>query len=144
MLFQEEERGTMKSSSVARLAAGLTVIASLPGTAFAQAYIPASEIVGLPVRVTTNGVTNTVILNAGGQAIIKSPAGRAVNATWTGANSQLCLNNGTAEECWPHGAPFQAGQPQTLTSSCNSTSTWLAASTNEVATPSAQRGERGR
>ena len=134
----------MKSPSVARMAAGLSVIANLSGTAFAQAYIPASEIVGLPVRVTTNGVTNTVILNPGGRAIIKSPAGRAVDATWTAGNGQFCLNNGTAEECWPHGQPFQAGQPQTLTSSCNSTSTWLAQSTNLAATPPAQRGERGR
>lgn len=134
----------MRSSSVARLAAGLSVIATFSGAAFAQAYIPASEIVGLPVRVTTNGVTNTVILNPGGQAVIKSPAGRAVNATWTAGDGQLCLNNGTKQECWPHGAPFQAGQPQTLTSSCNATSTWLAVSTNVAATPPAQKGERGR
>ena len=133
----------MKISSVARVAAGLSVIATISGAAFAQAYIPASEIVGLPVRVTTNGVTNTVVLNPGGRAIIKSPAGRAVNATWTAGNGQLCLDNGTAQECWPHGAPFRAGQPQTLTSSCNATSTWLALSTN-VAGPPALGGERGR
>jgi hypothetical protein len=131
----------MKSSLVGRLAVGMTACAALSGTAFAQA---ASEIVGQPVQVTTNGVTDTVVLNPGGQATITSPGGTVVNGTWTAANGQLCLNNGTAQECWPYNAPFQAGQPLTLTSSCNATSTWLAASTNTPPPPPAQRGERGR
>ena len=45
---------------------------------------------------------------------------------------------------WPYGSPFQAGQPMTMTSSCNATSTWLAQATNAPAGPPAQRGERGR
>jgi peptidoglycan/xylan/chitin deacetylase (PgdA/CDA1 family) len=45
---------------------------------------------------------------------------------------------------FPYNAPFQAGQPVTVTSSCNATSTWLAQSTNPPANPPAQRGERGR
>jgi hypothetical protein len=45
---------------------------------------------------------------------------------------------------WPYSGPFQAGQPLTVTSSCNATSTWLAASTNAPPPPPAQRGERGR
>lgn len=45
---------------------------------------------------------------------------------------------------YPYNAPFQAGQPVTVTSSCNATSTWLAQSTNTPANPPAQRGERGR
>ena len=131
----------MKSSFVGRLAVGMTALTALSGTAFAQA---ASEIVGQPVQVTTNGVTDTVVLNSGGQGTITSAGGTVVNGTWTAANSQLCLNNGTAQECWPYNAPFQAGQPMTLTSSCNATSTWLAASTNAPPPPPAQRGERGR
>ena len=47
-----------------------------------------------------------------------------------------------ALECFPYSSPFQAGQAVTLTSSCNATSTWLAASTN--APPPVTRGERGR
>ena len=119
--------------------------AALPGTAFAQgSWIPASEIVGQPIQVTTNGVTNTVVLSPGGQAQILTPAGNPVAGTWTAANGQLCLNNGSAQECWPYNGPFQAGQPQTLTSSCNATSTWLAQATNQPPPVQGQKGERGR
>lgn len=134
----------MKSSFVLKVAAGLAVVA-LPSGAFAQAgWTPGSEIVGQPIQVTTNGVTNTVTLTPGGQAQVLSPSGRPVTGTWTAANGQLCLANGAAQECWPYTAPFQAGQPVTVTSSCNATSTWLAASTNTPPPPPAQRGERGR
>jgi hypothetical protein len=132
----------MKIGSVGVAAAGLVLVTALPGAALAQA---ASEIVGQPIQVTTNGVTNTVYLDAGGSARIMTPGGNTVPGTWTAANGQLCLNNGTAQECWPYTAPFQAGQPLTLTSSCNSTSTWLAASTNAPPPPPpARKGERGR
>ena len=128
-----------------RAAAGLGAAVALPGAAFAQAaWTPGSEVVGQPIQVTTNGVTNTVTLSPGGQAQILTPAGRAVPGTWTAANGQMCLSNGTAQECWPYAAPFQAGQPVTVTSSCNATSTWLAAATNTPPPPPAQRGERGR
>jgi hypothetical protein len=134
----------MKSSFILKVAAGLGVVA-LPSGAFAQAgWTPGSEIVGQPIQVTTNGVTNTVTLTPGGQAQVLSPSGRPVTGTWTAANGQLCLANGAAQECWPYTAPFQAGQPVTVTSSCNATSTWLAASTNTPPPPPAQRGERGR
>jgi hypothetical protein len=137
----------MKSWLVVRAAVGLTVMAVLPGTALAQAaWAPGSELVGQPIQVTTNGVTNTVTLSPGGQAQITSVGGTVVNGTWTAANGQMCLNNGTAQECWPYTAPFQAGAPQTLTSSCNSTSTWLAQATNQPPPPpptQGQRGERG-
>lgn len=133
----------MKSSSAAWIALALT-IGMMPGGAFAEAYVPGSEIVGQPVKVTTNGVTNVVILSPGGQATIASPAGRTVKASWTAINGQLCLEYGTAQECWPHSRPFEAGQPQTLTSSCKSTSTWLAASINVPPPPPVTKGERGR
>jgi hypothetical protein len=128
----------------ARLVVGLTVIGGLPGTALAQAWTPASEVVGQPIQVTTNGVTNTVTLSPGGQAAITTPGGHLVNGTWTAANGQLCLSNGAAQECWPYSGPFQAGQPMTLTSSCNATSSWLAQSTNQPPPTQGQRGERGR
>jgi hypothetical protein len=131
----------MKSRFVGRFAVGMAASVAVSGAAFGQT---ASEIVGQPVQVTTNGVTDTVVLNPGGQAAITSPGGTVVNGTWTVANNQLCLSNGTAQECWPYNAPFQAGQPLTLTSSCNATSTWLAASTNAPPPPPEQRGERGR
>jgi hypothetical protein len=126
------------------LSVSLGVVAALaiPGAALAQAWTPASEIVGQGVQVTTNGITNTVYLDPGGSARIMTPGGNVVPGTWTAANGQLCLNNGTTQECWPYAAPFQAGQPVTLTSSCNSTSTWLASSINGPATPT--KGERGR
>ena len=120
------------------------VAAALPAAALAQAWTPGAEIVGQSVQVTTNGITNTVYLDAGGSARIVTPGGNTVPGTWTAANGQLCLNNGTAQECWPYASAFMAGQPVTLTSSCNSTSTWLASSTNAPPPPPGQRGERGR
>jgi hypothetical protein len=100
-------------------------------------------VIGQPIQVTTNGVTNTVYLDAGGSARIMTPAGNTVPGTWTATGGQLCLINGAAQECWPYASPFQAGQPLTLTSSCNATSTWLAQSLNTPAAPRAG-GERGR
>lgn len=135
----------MNRLSVARMTIGAALAAALPSAALAQpAWTPGSEIVGEPVQVTTNGVTNIVTLSPGGQAAIATTGGRVVNGTWSAANGQLCLNNGAAQECWPYAAPFQAGQPVTMTSSCNATSTWLAAATNAPPAPPAARGERGR
>jgi len=130
----------VRPSIVAAIVAA--AISFLPAAAFAQTgWTPGSEIVGQPVQVTTNGVTNTIYLDAGGVARILTPAGRVVAARWTAADNQLCLINGTAEECFRYVAPFHAGTPITLTSSCHATSTWLAASTNSP--PPIERGERG-
>jgi hypothetical protein len=132
----------MKTWLVARAAVGLTALAALPGVAYAQM---AAEIVGQPVQVTTNGVTNTVYLDPGGSARIMTPGGNTVPGTWSAANGQLCLSSGGANECWPYASAFIAGQPVTLTSSCNSSSTWLASATNAPPPPPAgERGERGR
>ena len=132
----------MKSVDVVRAATAVALVIGVPGMALAQA-VPGSEIVGQPVTVTTNGVSNTVYLDPGGTARIMTPGGNTVAGTWSAANGQLCLSTGAAQECWPYASPFQAGQPVTLTSSCGSSSTWLASSTN---TPPAtgQRGERGK
>jgi hypothetical protein len=130
---------------LAKASVGLAI--AIPAAALAQpAWTPGSEITGQPIQVTTNGVTDTITLAPGGQATITSPGGTVVNATWTAANSQLCLINGAAQECVPYAGPFQAGQPMTLTSSCGASETWLAASTNAPPPPptSGQRGERGR
>ena len=82
-------------SRFALIAAGSVIVGLLPTAGFAQAaWTPASEVVGQPIQVTTNGVTNTVTLSPGGQATIASPAGRIVNGTWSAANGQLCLGNG--------------------------------------------------
>jgi hypothetical protein len=125
------------------LSVSLAVIATvaIPGVAYAQA---GAEIIGQPLQVTTNGVTNTVYLDAGGSARIVTPGGNTVPGTWTAANGQLCLSNGTAQECVPYAAPFQAGQPVTLTSSCGQSETWLASATNAPPPRGGQRGERGR
>ena len=104
----------------------------------------AAEIVGQPVQVTTNGVTDTVYLDPGGSARIVTPGGNTVPGTWTAANGQLCLSTGGPQECFPYASPFMAGQPVTLTSSCGSSSTWLASATNAPPPPPAQRGERGK
>lgn len=136
----------MKSCFVVRAAIGVIVAGMLPAAAFAQAgWTPASEVVGQPIQVTTNGVTNTVYLDPGGQLRIMTPGGNTVPGTWTAANGQLCLAVGGANECVPYAGPFQAGTPLTLTSTCGSTETWLAQNTNQPPPPvQGQRGERGR
>ena len=113
---------------------------ALPAVALAQGWTPGSEILGQPLQVTTNGITNTVYLDAGGTARIVSPGGNVVPGNWTAANGQLCLSTGAAQECWPYAGPFQAGQPLSLTSSCNQSSTWLASATNAPAQPGGERG----
>lgn len=133
----------MKSSFLMR-AAVLTVAAALPGEALAQAsWTPGAEVIGQPILVTTNGVTNTVYLDAGGRLRILTPAGKTIPGQWTAANGQLCLGLGGAQECVPYSAPFQAGQPLRLTSSCNATETWLAEMTNSPP-PGNAAPERGR
>lgn len=132
----------MKSNYLVRAAIGLTA-AALPAAAFAQNWVPASEVIGQPIQVTTNGVTNTVYLDAAGQLRIITPGGNTVPGTWTAANGQLCLGVGGAQECVPYTSPFAAGQPETVTSSCGAAETWLAQSTNQPPTQG-QKGERGR
>ena len=132
----------MKSSFLVRTTVALTA-GLLPAAALAQAWTPASEIVGQPIQVTTNGTTNTVVLNPGGQLQITTPNGNIVPGTWTAANGQLCLGVGGAQECVPYNAPFQPQQPQTLTSSCGAQETWLAEATNQPP-QQGQKGERGR
>src|SRR3982751_5145342 len=115
----------MRSSIVAKAAVGLAVVA-LPGAALAQGWTPGSEIVGQPIQVTTNGTTNTVYLDPGGQLRILTPGGNTIPGTWTASNGQLCLMAGGAQECVPYTSPFQAGTPMSLTSSCGAAETWLA------------------
>ncbi|NUQ17631.1 MAG: hypothetical protein HOP95_04135 [Sphingomonas sp.] len=131
----------MKSCFITRAALGIAIGAMLPAAAFAQAT--GAEVVGQPIQVTTNGTTNTVYLDPGGQLRIVTPGGTTVPGTWTAASGQLCMGVGAARECVPYNAPFQAGTPQTLTSSCGATETWLAQSTNQPPTQG-QKGERGR
>jgi hypothetical protein len=137
----------MKSCFLLRAAVGLTAAAALPAAAFAQVgWTPASEVVGQPIQVTTNGTTNTVYLDPGGQLRIMTPGGNTVPGTWTAANGQLCLSVGGPQECVPYAAPFQAGTPETLASSCGASETWLAQNTNQPPAPPSQgqKGERGR
>jgi hypothetical protein len=131
----------MKSSFVARAGIGLAAMIALPGVALAQT---GAEIIGQPIQVTTNGVTNTVYLDPGGSARIVTPGGNTVAGSWTAGNGQLCLTATTGHECFPYASAFQAGQPVTLTSSCGQSSTFLASATN--APPPAPSGapERGR
>ena len=133
----------MKSWYLARAVFGVTIVATAAGGALAQAWTPGAEVVGQPIQVTTNGVTNTVYLDPGGSLRIMTPGGNTVPGTWTAANGQLCISNGTAQECVPYSGPFQAGTPMAMTSSCGAAETWLAQSTNAPPAPG-QRGERGK
>ena len=131
--------------------ASLAFIAIPVTAASAQAgWVPGSEIVGQSVQVQTNGVTNTVYFDPGGAARIMTPNGTAIPATWTASGGNLCLYGSGSQECWPYQAPFQAGQPMMLTSSCQASSQWLASATNPMMPPPVQQpmpqtqGERGR
>ena len=128
----------MKKSGFAASAAGL-VLLGVPIAAYAQVWVPGSEIVGQSVQVETNGVVNTVAFDPGGAARITTPGGNVVPGTWSAANGQLCLQVSGGQECWPYQSAFQPGQQVTLVSNCNVTSRWLANSTNSQA----PRGERG-
>ena len=108
----------------------IATLVALPATSFAQEWVPGTEIVGQSVVVETNGIANTVHFDAGGAARIVSPQGRVVNASWTAANNNLCLNTGASSECWPYQQAFQAGQRVTLTSNCQAVSNWLPNGTN--------------
>jgi len=120
----------MNGQGMAALAAGVAAMMA-PATAAAQMWTPGSEIVGQSVVVNTNGTANTVYFDQGGAARIMTPNGTSVPGRWTAANQQLCLDIGTGNaECWPYRSAFQAGQPVTLTSSCNVPSQWTANGTN--------------
>ena len=134
----------MKSSILKRAAIGLAAGAMLPAAAMAQPWTPGVEVIGQPIQVTTNGVTNTVYLDPGGQLRVMTPGGNTVPGTWTAANGQLCIGVGGGQECIPYAGPFQAGQPLALPSSCGANETWLAQSTNAPPPAQGERGERGR
>ena len=128
----------MKSIHTA-IGTGLLLMGTVAG---AQSWTPGSEITGQSVQVETNGTMNTVTFNPDGTANILTPSGRAVPATWSAANNQLCVSAGGAQECFPYAQAFQAGQPVTATSSCGATSRLLASSVNQP--PQSQpAGERG-
>ena len=130
----------MKKPSLATALASAAVLFA-PAAAFAQ-WVPGSEITGQTVMVQTNGITNSVYFGPGGQATITTPGGTVIPATWSASGGNLCLNNGTAQECWPYASAFQPGQQVTLTSNCG-TSSWLANSTNQPPPPQPPAGERG-
>lgn len=133
----------MKKTSLAVAMGGLCLTFAPLSAAAAQAvWVPGTEITGHAVQVDTNGVMNTVYFDPGGSARIVSASGREVQGNWSVQNQQLCLNAGGTQECWPYTQAFRAGQPVTLTSSCQATSNWTALSTAQP--PMQQRsGERG-
>ena len=117
-----------------------TLLLGAPVAGLAQAgWVPGSEITGQSVQVETNGVVNTIYFDPGGAARIITPGGAVVQGTWSAANSQLCLQTGGGQECWPYQSAFQSGQSVTLVSSCQASSRWTPLSTN----PTQVRGERG-
>jgi hypothetical protein len=131
----------MNSIRIAKFA-GSALLLACGSAAAAQSWTPGSEIVGQTVQVETNGTVNSVMFQPGGSATIMTPSGQSIPATWSAANGQMCLNAAGARECWQYAQAFQAGQPMTMTSSCNATSRWLANATNQ-APQSRPAGERG-
>lgn len=133
----------MKSSSVAKAIGGACLIFVPLAAVSAQVWVPGTEITGQSIQVETNGVVNTVYFDPGGVARIATPSGTMVQGSWTVADQNLCLQTGAGgRECWPYRSAFLAGQPVTLTSSCQVTSHWVANAVN-MPPPQAPGGERG-
>lgn len=130
----------MMKSVLFRIALGAAVVAPA-STAFAQTWVPGSEIAGQTVQVQTNGVVNNITFNADGTASIGTPDGTMVPGTWSAAGGQLCLGANGGQECWPYAQAFQAGRQVALTSNCQQLTTFMPQSTNPPAQRSA--GERG-
>ena len=134
----------MKIALATIAALGATAVV-LPSSASAQTWTPGSEIVGQPVQVVTDGVTNTVYFDTATSDRIVTPNNNSVAGSWAAANQQLCMVVNGVQECWPYTAPFQAGVPVTLTSLTSSKpSTWTALSVNPGAPAAGRKGERGR
>lgn len=132
----------MRSSTVARGLA-LAIIAATPTAGFAQA-VPGAEIVGHPVQVTTDGVTNTIYFDTATSQRTVTPNNNSLAGSWGAAAGQLCLVLHSVQECWPYTAPFQAGVPVTLTSlTSGKSSTWTAMGVNSAAPAGQPGGERG-
>lgn len=137
----------MNKTSLAAALGGLLLVSAVTAeSALAQPWTPGAEITGHGVRVETQGVVNTVYFDPGGAARIVSDGGREYPGRWFVENQSLCLEMGMgARECWAYQAPFMAGQPMTLTSTCGP-STWTAISVAEppLPPPTMERGgERG-
>lgn len=133
----------MKIAPAMFAAMGVTAVV-LPSSAYAQTWTPGSEIVGQPVQVVTDGVTNTVYFDTASSQRTVTPNNNSVPGSWAAANQQLCMVISNVQECWPYTAPFQAGVPVTLTSLTSSKpSTWTALSVNPGAPAPGRKGERG-
>ncbi len=124
----------MTTKSFVRCATAVCALVLSSG-AMAQAMAPMDEVLGQPIQVVTNGITNTVYFDQGGSLRILTPGGNTVPGTWTVGSGQLCLSAAGAQECVPYNAAFQTGQPLTLTSSCNASEMWLAQATNAPPPP---------
>jgi hypothetical protein len=134
----------MKIAIATIAALGATAVV-LPSSAFAQTWTPGSEIVGQPVQVVADGVTDTVYFDTATSNRVVTPNNNSLAGSWTAANQQLCMVVHSVQECWPYTAPFQAGVPVTLTSLTSSKpSTWTALSVNPGAPAPGRRGERGK
>lgn len=136
----------MKKGIIFRALAATALVAAPVTAGFAQVmWTPGAEIVGQTIQVETNGVTNTVVLDAGGTARITTPGGTVIPATWSAAGNQLCLTTATNQDCYAYAAPFQAGAPVTMVNQCQTSSRWTALGTNVPPPPVQQApgGERG-
>lgn len=118
-----------------------------PSIASAQTALTGEELSGQIVDVLfSDGTRNAVYFEANGAASIMSPTGLRSNGTWNVQGDKLCLQASGASECWGYARRFEAGQAETLTSSCNETSQWTARAVNprvQEAAPAIIRGERG-
>ena len=145
----------MNKKFVAAAFGGALFMVAAPQAAFAQAGQTmmgapnGAELHGQSVRVEmADGTVNTVDFGADGTVRITSGSGsQVVNGRWFVQNQMMCLElGGTARECWPYQAAFQANQPLALTSDCGSASRWTALGTNQMMPPppiDRRAGERG-
>lgn len=91
-----------------------------------------------------DGTRNSVFFGATGVATIANATGQSAKANWFMQGDQICLRAAATTECWNYSGPFVAGQTVSMTSSCDTTSSWTARNVN----PPRERvapimGERG-
>ena len=91
-----------------------------------------------------DGTRNSVFFGSTGVATISNATGQSANANWFTQGEQICLRSGAATECWNAPGRFAAGQTVSMTSSCNSASSWTARNVNPPRQKVAPNlGERG-
>ena len=125
--------------------AGVALSFAAIGPVHAQSeMMTGDELQGQTVDVVfADGTTNSIFFGSNGQALVSGPDGNTMNASWFVQDEGLCLQASGSRECWAYASEFVAGQPMTMSSSCDASSQWTARAVNAPANAPMMMGERG-